>query len=77
MTTLINNDTIEHAHASSTIKKSMYNHISKELTLEFTNSSIYIYENVDAQTFSDFIQSSSSGKYFASHIKNNFNYRKI
>lgn len=61
---------------SSTIKKSAYNHISKEFTIEF-KSGIYVYENVDEDTFNKFTYSDSQGKVFNTLIKDKYKFRKV
>ncbi len=48
-----------------------------DLLLEFKNSGIYRYKEVDSATVIDFIEAPSKGKFFAAKIRDNFEHSKI
>lgn len=45
--------------------------------IEFKNGTVYRYYNVDRFTVREFERAESKGKYFSSHIKNFFPYKKV
>jgi hypothetical protein len=47
------------------------------MRLEFSNGTLYDYQDVSAETFNDFIQSKSVGRYFHANIKGNYTGTKV
>lgn len=62
---------------SSNLTKAVYDTENKELSINFKNGSIYMYNNVPWEIFTRFRMSESQGKFFSSEIKNNYTYKKI
>jgi phage-related protein len=62
---------------SSNIKKSVYNHWEKTLTVVFQNDQIYKYLNVDEETFEQYKTHESKGKAHLQLIKGKFEFEKI
>lgn len=56
---------------SSQIKTLLYDALKKELFIEFSNDTIYMYDPIDQQKFDKFKASPSKGKYFHEKIKSN------
>lgn len=54
---------------SSLIKSSEYDFVTKELTIEFSNGSLYKYSDVENQEYVDFSTADSPGREFAVTIK--------
>lgn len=49
----------------------------EEMTLEFVQRGTYVYEGVSLDTFVDFAQAESQGRYFNLYIRDRFAYRKV
>jgi hypothetical protein len=62
---------------SSNIKKSVYNHWEKTLTLVFHNDQIYKYLEVDEETFEQYKTHESKGKAHLQMIKGKFEFEKL
>lgn len=62
---------------SSTIKKVYYDPTTKNLLIEFKNGGEYLYREVDPTVYQDFLGSESAGRFFASHIKDVFEFQKV
>lgn len=62
---------------SSAIKDIRYVPDDKTLFIQFTSGSIYMYEGVDAQTFLEFHETKSAGRFFQKHIKDEFPEEKV
>lgn len=73
----IKNKMHEIEHDSKTIKKSWYNSLTQELTIEFRSGSLYIYSGIDENLWTEFITAISAGKALNDLIKGKFNYRKV
>jgi len=54
-----------------------YDQGSEILEIEFKSGSIYQYSGVPIGKFDDLMSANSHGRYFNSHIKNDYGYRKI
>jgi dephospho-CoA kinase len=61
---------------SSNIKSVGYDEVNKVLEIEFNNSGVYHYEDVDPATTEEFLNASSLGKTFNRAIKNSFKCNK-
>ena len=68
---------MEIEHDSKTVKKSWYNHLEKELTVEFQTGIRYLYKDVDEDSWNKFISEVPTGKALNEHIKNKFIYEKL
>ena len=62
---------------STNIKKSVYNHWEKTLTLVFQNEQVYKYLDVDEETFEQYKSYDSKGKAHMSLIKGKYEFEKI
>jgi KTSC domain len=62
---------------SSNIRSIGYDADTRELEVEFTNGTSYIYYDVPYKVHFEFLDAESHGEYFASHIKNSFSYKKL
>jgi phage-related protein len=63
--------------SSTNIKKSVYNHWEKTLTLVFQNDQIYKYLEVDEETFEQYKAHDSKGKAHMTLIKGKYEFEKI
>lgn len=54
-----------------------YDVVTQILEVEFNDSSVYQYYNVPEFIFNSLMHASSHGKYFASNVKNSYQYKKI
>jgi hypothetical protein len=63
--------------SSSNIKKSIYNHWEKTLTLVFHNGHAYKYLEVDEETFKQYKEHESKGKAHVSLIKEKYEFEKL
>lgn len=52
-------------------------HQQNMLEIEFKNSHIYLFYNVPKIVFFELMQAYSKGKYFSSHIKERYSYKRI
>jgi lysyl-tRNA synthetase class 2 len=68
---------IEVVVTSSNIGRAVFNTDDKNLLIEFNNGSIYEYENVPLEVFTDFKKSESQGKYFNANISKSFKYKRV
>lgn len=48
-----------------------------ELYIQFNSGGLYVYSNVPEQVYRELLSASSHGRYFHTHIKNSYSYRKI
>ena len=62
---------------SSTISSIGYDDFMNNLRVRFKNGSLYDYVNVPFVEFESLVNAESVGKYFASAIKNKFEYIRI
>jgi hypothetical protein len=62
---------------SSNIKKSVYNHWEKTLTVVFHNDQIYKYLGVDEETFEQYKTQESKGKAHLQLLRGKFEFEKI
>lgn len=62
---------------STNIKKSVYNHWEKTLTIVFQNDLVYKYLEVDEQTFEEYKKHESKGKAHIQFIKGKFEFEKL
>lgn len=47
------------------------------MKIVFTNGREYLYEGVDDQTYNEFLNSESKGKYFHQHINGRYKYSRV
>jgi len=62
---------------SSNISKTTYDTETKSLIVEFNNGSVYEYEQIPHQLYTQFRMSESQGKFFFTKISKNFKYKKL
>jgi aspartokinase-like uncharacterized kinase len=62
---------------SSNIKKTQYDVETKELIVEFNNSTSYMYVGVPHNVYTKFRKSESQGKFFNTDIAPKFKYIKL
>jgi hypothetical protein len=62
---------------SSTINRIGYDLATHALLVEFKNYSVYVYDGVAEEVYTDFLSSESKGKFFASDIKSKYEYFKL
>lgn len=62
---------------SSTIKGVGYDATSSTLEIEFQNGDIRQYDAVPLQVFQKLLSAASHGGFFISHIKHQYNYKKV
>lgn len=62
---------------SSQFNKVKYDSEEKTLIITFNNGKRYEYSGISAKQFKEFMEAESLGKWFLSHIKNNFSYRPL
>lgn len=62
---------------SSNILSVGHDPLTQELEVEFKGGGLYRYVDVPAETYAEFILSESPGRYFAQHIKPNYECRKV
>lgn len=63
--------------SSSNIVRSEYDVETKQLIIEFKNSTKYKYENVPHEIYTRFRMSESQGKFFTTDISRKYKYTKI
>ncbi|WP_319536876.1 KTSC domain-containing protein [uncultured Vibrio sp.] len=63
--------------SSSAIKSIGYSKISNILDVKFKHGGVYRYFDVPVGTWENFYKSTSHGRYFNTHIRDNFSYEKI
>lgn len=57
---------------SSFIKEASYDATTRDLTVTFTDSKSYTYQNVDQSVFQGLITAESASRFFTSKIRNSF-----
>ncbi|WP_293788019.1 KTSC domain-containing protein [uncultured Pedobacter sp.] len=62
---------------SSVIKYFNYDEDTKTLKIIFVTDMVYLYKDVPEKVYKMLKASGSKGRYFNSHIKDNFKFRKI
>ena len=62
---------------SSNIKKTEYDTETKNLLVTFNNGTIYEYQEVPHQLYTQFRMSESQGKFFSGKIAKTFKYKKF
>lgn len=62
---------------SSQFKKVKFNSEEKTLIITFNNDKRYEYSEFSKEDFDKFMSADSLGKWFNSHIKNNFSYQPL
>jgi hypothetical protein len=62
---------------SSNLRSVGYDELQKILEIEFNSGGIYQYSNVPREIYSNLINASSKGKFFAHSIKDRFPTRRI
>jgi hypothetical protein len=65
-----------HPHYSSTVASIQYDHVARELTVDFHRSGRYIYRDVPPDVAQAFTLSSSKGQYLERYIKGRYAYSK-
>jgi hypothetical protein len=59
---------------SSSIKEVGYDEIESQLHVRFVTGSLYAYMNVPKELFQELINAESVGKYFAEHVKKQYDF---
>jgi hypothetical protein len=63
-------ETLEHkTWTSALIKSTTYDHSANTLTVEFNNEKIYDYRDFSPESYQEFLEAESKGKYFLSKIR--------
>lgn len=62
---------------SSNIKKIGYQNDAKVLLVTFVSGSVYMYKDVPAEVFEDFVRAQSKGKFFHANIRGKYTTTKI
>ena len=62
---------------SSTIGRIGYDLATHALLVEFKNYSVYVYDGVAEEVYEKFVSAESKGKFFASDIKDKYEYFKL
>lgn len=62
---------------STTIDTATYDPITNLLIIDFKSGSSYLYYGVTLETWSEFMEAKSAGKFFAANIKTNPRFDKI
>ncbi|MGI0027090.1 MAG: KTSC domain-containing protein [Nitrosopumilaceae archaeon] len=62
---------------SSNLSSVGYDFEMRVLEIEFHGGGIYQYSNVTESDYNGLMNAESKGKYFAQHIKNKYDYRKV
>ena len=62
---------------STNIKKSVYNHWEKTLTIVFQNDHVYKYLDVDEETFEEYKKHESKGKAHTQLIRGRFEFERL
>jgi|TARA_R110000787_G_scaffold106351_3_gene214018 hypothetical protein len=70
-------DLILNEYASTNLKSSEYNTITKDLLVEFTKGGKYTYNKVPIDIFTKMRTAESQGSYFAKNIAKNYKYKKM
>lgn len=68
--------TTRKVEGSSSIASYVYNDVKETLKIEFIGGARYKYFGVDLQTFQELEETESVGKFFASRIKDKFEFEK-
>jgi hypothetical protein len=59
---------------STVVRAAGYTYV---LEIEFQSGRVYQYFDVPPETYADFLESDSKGRYFNAHIRGKFPYREI
>ena len=62
---------------STNLTKTDYDTISKKLIVEFKNGTLYEYEEVPHQLYTQFRMSQSQGSFFSKNIEKNYKFKKL
>ena len=62
---------------SSNIAEIGYDEISKTLEILFRSGGLYQYFGVSTKEYSELMKANSHGRYFLSHIKGKYRYKRI
>lgn len=62
---------------SSNVKKTEYDTETKKLVVEFNNGSLYEYDEVPHQVYTQFRLAESQGKFFSSKIVKTYTHKKL
>lgn len=62
---------------SSNLKSAQYFYNIETLEVEFKNNNVYRYFDVPENIYKGLINSESSGRYFASEIRDKYKYEKV
>lgn len=65
------------AQKSSALRAHHYDPQTRELTVEFTSGTRYVYDDVPAERAEAFTGNASPGGYFAGNIRNQYKGRKL
>jgi hypothetical protein len=65
------------AVASSNLRSVGYDPDTETLEIQFHHGGVYQYASVPLATYEGLMNASSKGRYFASHIKERYLYRKV
>lgn len=62
---------------SSTVSAVGYDEVSGEMRIQFSNGTVYAYENVPVKIYTDMLEAKSKGWYVSEYVKNKFPFRKV
>lgn len=62
---------------STAIAQASYNVTRQQLMVQFTDGSMYVYHDFDAQTWKDFLFAGSKGTFFNYNIRDVYGYTKV
>ena len=62
---------------SSNVKKTEYDTETKKLVVEFNNGSLYEYDEVPHQVYTQFRMAQSQGNFFNTNISKTYPYKKL
>jgi len=62
---------------SEAIESIGYRHEQRQLFVTFTTGRKYVYFDVPASTYREFLEAESHGRYFNAHIRDHYAYREI
>lgn len=66
----------ESLKSSSAVGHIAYDDDAREMTVTFVTGRVYLYSDVDPDTFEDFIAAESKGRYFNARIRGKFDYKE-
>lgn len=60
--------------SSSTIEKVWYDRHTKTMMVQFKKGCAYLYYGIQPELYDEFEKADSAGKFFAEHVKHNYDY---